>query len=117
RTGRGRATSSPLPSWRGHRFGGGLCAVVGVVTVGERFVLGVVVVPRWALGTDLGKAVEVVVRRRRGGEPLERLGVPRVVAGRVLLPTHRHVDDEEQRREPDHGGADRTPVVEHLPLR
>src|SRR5665213_3620596 len=52
-------------------------------SVRQGAVFGVVVVPRGTFGTDLGQSVEVVVRRGRRGEPLEGLGVPRVVASRV----------------------------------
>src|SRR5690242_18161411 len=37
-------------------------------------------VPQWLGAADVRDHVEVVRRRRRGGEPLERLAAPRVVA-------------------------------------
>src|SRR5690349_16123472 len=44
------------------------------------------------LGADLGQSVEVVRRWRRGGRPLERVGLPWVVAGdRAAAQREEHV--------------------------
>src|SRR5829696_9900131 len=60
------------------------------------------------LGADLGQPVEVVRRRRRGGRPLERVALPRVIARELAVPERgEDVPDERQHRGSDQEAADR----------
>ena len=59
--------------------------------------VGVVVVPGRALRADGGQAGVVVVRWRRGGEPLERMAIPGVVTGRDRIAPRDDEVDEKQK--------------------
>src|ERR1700691_5627640 len=93
-----------------------MCLVLGDVIDGA--VLRMVVVPHRSLGTYWWQSLEVVMRRGRGGEPLECTAIPRVLAGLhdVLAPyRHADVDEHEDEGEPDQPAADARGDVETLP--
>src|SRR5829696_2895417 len=56
---------------------------------------------------------EVEPRRRRGGRPLQRLSLPRVVTGWLAMPQRDpEVDQEDQDRQGDHECPDRRDEIE-----
>src|SRR6188472_1588350 len=64
----------------------------------------------------VGHIVEVVRRRRRGGVPLKRISLPRIVADALAAPPRlQDVDGEEQERDAHDVGADRRDEVVALP--
>ena len=64
---------------------------------------------------DRRQPVEVVGRRRRGRRPLERVPLPRVVAGRLAVDEGGdHVDQERDDAGRDHERADRRDEVQHV---
>src|ERR1700722_17462941 len=81
-------------------------------------VVGVVEVPHWPLRTDRWQALEIVMRRRGGREPLEGARIPGVVRStyRVLAPDrHPDVHEHEDEGETDQPPTDARGDVQPLP--
>src|SRR5262245_10949367 len=89
------ARNESMPAWAGVRFvpsgTGGSAArtatsVSALVLILPVRVVGVLDVPQRSPASHHGDLLEVVRRRRRRRRPLQRPGVPRVVAGHLAVP-------------------------------